>query len=407
MRALRQAQRVRRLDFVGSGERRRLDHHALEPVSRGNSQSVAVEPGLATQDGTESTVRIVVATDSIGALSSRQAGVVIAAGWSPVAAVSVLPIGEAGAGFATAYAELAGLTTSSRVASGDVVTVGHGPDTGVVQVLGPKVGSGIPYELSSRPIGDAIADVLRNRPLRRLMVDLAGLWVHDAGAGLLAALGATADRPLDRGVAGLEGLRELDVSPARTLLGETELVGVTPASQISQPLLGLRGITSRAGRGTDVFPELMLRTDANLGTFARLASPTHTEAPGAGACGGLGFAVLALGGQLSTGPALTLASATAQQALRDVDLVVTGCSIFDFASRGGGVVTALAEAAAAALSPCIVIAGEVLIGSREMRAMGIEAGYAVHESLSDHPQGEVSEEDLASTARRVARSWSW
>jgi glycerate 2-kinase len=117
--------------------------------------------------------------------------------------------------------------------------------------------------------------------------------------------------------------------------------------------------------------------------------------------------VLALGGRLSTGPALTLASAAGRQALRGVDLVVTGCSVFDFASRGGGVVAAMAEAAAAALAPCIVIAGEVLIGSREMRTMGIEAAYAVHESLVDHAQLEVSDEELATTARRVARSWSW
>ena len=352
-------------------------------------------------------MRIVIASDVIGALSSRRAGEVIASGWLPGAEVSVLPIGDAGAGFAAAYAELAGLTTSSRVADGDIVTTGHGPDTGVVQVVGPKAGPGIPYERSSWAIGDAVADLLRSGSLRRLMVDLAGLWVHDAGAGLLAALGATADKPLDRGVADLDGLSELDLAPARMLLGETELVGVAPTSQLSQPLLGLRGITSRAGREAEVIPELMLRTDANLGTFAGLASPAHAEAPGAGACGGLGFAVLALGGHLSTGPALTLASAPGQQALRDVDLVVTGCSVFDFASRGGGVVAAMAEAAAAALSPCIVIAGEVLIGSREMRTMGIEAGYAVHDSMSDHPEGEVSETDLASTALRVARSWSW
>ncbi len=243
--------------------------------------------------------------------------------------------------------------------------------------------------------------------MRRIIVDLAGLWVHDAGAGLLAALGATADRPLDRGVAGLEGITELDLGPARALLDEAELVGVVPASQLSQPLLGLRGITSRSGREAGVDPELMLRTDAALEAFARLASPTHAEAPGAGACGGLGFAVLALGGQLSSGPALTLASATGQQAMRGVDLVVTGCSVFDFASRGGGVVASMAEAAAAALVPCIVIAGEVLIGSREMRTLGIEAAYAVQESLIDDPQAEISEEELASTARRVARSWSW
>jgi glycerate 2-kinase len=353
-------------------------------------------------------VRIVVATDSIGALSSRQAGEVIASGWSRVAEVSVLPIGDAGAGFAAAYAELAGFPTSARVAAdGLIVTTGYGPDTGVIQVLGPNGGPGIPYAQSSRAIGDPIADLVRTKPLRRILVDLAGLWVHDAGAGLLAALGATADRPLDRGVAELDGLSELDLAPAEALLDGTELVGVVPAAQLGQPLLGLRGITSRAGREAGVDPELMLRTDATLEAFARLASPAQAAAPGAGACGGLGFAVLALGGQLSTGPALTLASASGQQALQGVELVVTGCSVFDFASRGGGVVASMAEAAAAALTPCIVIAGEMLIGSREMRTMGIEAGYAVQESLIDNPHPEISEEKLASTARRVARSWSW
>jgi glycerate kinase len=352
-------------------------------------------------------VRIVIASDFIGALSSRRAGEVIASGWLPGAEVSVLPIGDAGAGFAAAYAELAGFTTSSRETNGVIVTTGHGSDTGVVQVLGPEVGQGIPYEKSSRAIGDAIADSLRNRPLRRLILDLAGLWVHDAGAGLLGALGATADRPLDRGVAGLDGISEVNLARVRTLLDETELVGVVPPAQLSQPLLGLRGITSRAGREADADPELMLRTDAALEAFARQTSPPHAAAPGAGACGGLGFAVLALGGELSTGPALTLASAAGQHALRGVDLVVTGCSIFDFASRGGGVVAAMAGAAAAALAPCIVIAGEVLIGSREMRTMGIEAAYAVQESLADHAQPEISEEELAATARRVAKSWSW
>jgi glycerate 2-kinase len=352
-------------------------------------------------------VRIVVATDSIGALSSRQAGQVIASGWAPVAEVSVLPIGDAGAGFAAAYAELADFKTSSQVVDDVIVTTGQGPDTGVVHVRGPKGGRGIPYEQSSRAIGAAIADVLSIRPLRRLMVDLAGLRVHDAGAGLVAALGATADRPLDGGVAGLDGISELDLAPPRALLSGTELVGVVPASQLGQSLLGLRGITSRAGREAGADTELLLRTDATLEAFVRLASGMHAEAPGAGACGGLGFAVLALGGQLSTGPALTLASAAGQAALRGVDLVVTGCSIFDFASRGGGVVAAMAEAAAAALSPCIVIAGEVLIGSREMRTMSIEAAYAVNESLGDCSPAEITEQALARTARRVARSWSW
>jgi glycerate 2-kinase len=288
---------------------------------------------------------------------------------------------------------------------------GHKADTGVVQVRGPSRGAGIPYQQSSRPIGEAIAGLLSKTAPHQMLVDLAGLWVHDGGAGLLAALGATADRPLDQGVAGLEGLNQIDLAPARSALGDADLVGVVPAAQLSEPLLGLRGITSRAGREANVEPEQMLRTDATLERFARLASLTHAGAPGSGACGGVGFGVLALGGRLTTGPALALASPAGQRGLRGVDLIVTGCSVFDFASRGGEVVAAMAEAAAAALAPCIVIAGEVIIGSREMRTMGIEAAYALQESLFDNVQGEVSHEvsheDLAMTARRVARSWSW
>jgi glycerate kinase len=359
------------------------------------------------EKGDQSNVRILIAPDSIGALSSLEAGEVIASGWGRATEASVLPIGEAGGGFTAAYADLIGVTTSSRVTNGLILTTGQGSDTAVVHVRGANRGSGIPYGESSRPIGDVIAALLHTRAPSRILVDLSGLWVHDAGAGLLAALGAAADRPLDRGVAGLDGLGELDLAPAQSLLGDTELVGVVPAAQVSQPLLGLRGITSHAGRESNLDADAMLRTDAVLEAFARLASPTHLATPGAGACGGLGFAVLALGGQLRTGPALALASAAGQQGLRGVDLVVTGCSVFDFASRGGGVVAAMADAAVAALAPCIVIAGEVLIGSREMRTMGIEAAYPVRESLPDDPQGDVNDAELAVTAKRVAQSWTW
>jgi glycerate kinase len=91
-----------------------------------------------------------------------------------------------------------------------------------------------------------------------------------------------------------------------------------------------------------------------------------------------------------------------------VDLVVTGCTVFDFATRGGGVVAAAAKLAADLLAPCIVIAGEVVIGSREMRTMGIEAAYAVRTSTADQPTAsDVTADELAAVANRVAKSWTW
>ena len=352
-------------------------------------------------------MRMLVATDALGALSSRQAGELIASGWRPSADVSVLPAGEAGGAFVAAYADLAGLTISTELIDGLIVTTGVGSNTGLVQVLGSDQGTGIPFVQTSRPIGEAIAALVGREAPPQLVVDLTGLWVHDAGAGLLAALGAVGDRPLDEGVDGLVGLSQLDLEQARARLGGTQLLGVVPTAERDQLLLGLRGITARAGRESGVQPELMLRTDAALEAFARLAAGSQATVRGAGACGGLGFGVLALGGRLSTGPALALSSPSGRAALRGLDLMVTGCSAFDFASRGGGVVSAMAEAASHSLSPCIVIAGEVLIGSREMRAMGIEAAYPVRESALDLSSGDISEEELVETARRVARSWSW
>ena len=78
--------------------------------------------------------------------------------------------------------------------------------------------------------------------------------------------------------------------------------------------------------------------------------------------------MLALGGRLTSGPRLALESLGASAAKRP-DLVVTGCSVLDFARRGGGVLADVARVAAEALCPCIAFAGEVLIGSRELRTL--------------------------------------
>jgi glycerate kinase len=369
-------------------------------------------------------MRVLVASDAIGELGSLAAGRAIATGWAD-AHVTVQPVGEAGAGFLTAFADQIGAPMESTLTGDLAVTRAVAGRVAALGVHGPQAGSGIPYEVSSIPLGAAARELLATHQLSHLLLDLAGLWVHDGGAGLLAGLGARADVPLDQGVRGLAGIGALDLQPAAAALGVVELIGVVPAAEQTQPLLGLRGITSLRGRSAGIEPELMLDTDSALERYAALAAPGLADAPGAGACGGLGFAVLALGGRLRTGPAVGLISAgTAAPdpdpgslsaipgalvlVRRSVDLVVTGCSVFDFAARGGGVVAAAAEAASAALAPCIVVAGEVVIGAREMRTMGIEAAYPVRDSAADQlVPPVVTADELAALAGRVARSWTW
>ena len=347
-------------------------------------------------------MRVLVASDAIGALSSLEAGRIIASGWS-TAAVDVLAIGEAGGGFVRSFAEQGGASVEVFTVGFSTVTLAESGGIAALSVSVEKPVADLPFHSSSRTLGEALGLVVTSRRPYRVYLDLIGVAVHDAGAGLLAGLGATADRPLDHGAPSLSDVGVVDLSPAVAALGATELIGVVPHRQLDQQLLGLRGITSLRGRSASLDPGLLLRIDAALDGFAHRASAEHAVQAGAGACGGLGFAVLALGGRLTTGPEVALASVE-----RGADLMVSGCTVFDFAARGGGVVAAVADAAAAALSPCIVLAGEVVIGGREMRTMGIEAAYAVHEASGDlMNRAAVNAADLAALARRVARSWTW
>jgi glycerate kinase len=350
------------------------------------------------------TMRVLVITDGIGSLTSAQAGTTLAQGWPGAA---VIPAGAAGQGFGQAYADRIGaeLVTGmagempawSAAAGGTVVA---GVVAGAVDDHEPMP---IPYESASARLGAVVAAALRagGRP-DRLVIDLAaGELAHDGGAGLLGALGASADVALDGGVAGLAGIGAIDLDAVRELVGPAEVIGVIPASQTERQLLGLRGLTSLR-RGSTVDPERLLRTDGTLERLARLLGVE--DRPGAGACGGAALAVLALGGRLVTGPELALEGAATGR----VELVVSGCDVFDFHQRGGEVVATAARLAEQSLCPAIVIGGEVLIGGREMRTMGIESAYPVRASAADDPvTAGIDAAELSAVVRRVARSWTW
>lgn len=366
-------------------------------------------------------MRVLVATDTIGALTSAQAGRVLAQGWSR-AEVTVVPLGEAGAGFLQGAADQRGAQVTTGLLGERMLSMAvAGPEVILaVEATGRDAVDDITSTASSADLGRAVLHALgdRSAPLdgprhRRLVVDLTGVEAHDGGAGFLAALGARGDAPLDRGVESLTGLTRVDLAAVRRRLAGLELVGVVPSGEVTAALLGLRGITSLKADTSGLDRSVLLDVDAALANFAHLVDAPLAAAPGAGACGGLGFAILALGGRLVTGPQLALGSSTTPDSLRSTDapvtdLVVTGCSVFDFARRGGGVVAEAARVATAMLCPCIAVAGRVLIGGREMRTMGIESAYAVGESTLEDPNGkDVTESQLSAVARRVARSWQW
>ena len=172
------------------------------------------------------------------------------------------------------------------------------------------------------------------------MVGLGGSGTNDGGAGLLGALGATADRPLDGGTTALAGLTTLDVAPARARLAGIRLVA---ASDVDNPLTGLFGATKTFGPQKGISEERLPVVDGVLEALAAATDRRTALEKGAGAAGGLGFALLLLGATRTPGFDVVADAVDLAARARSADLVVTGEGAFDFSSRSGKVPYGVAD----------------------------------------------------------------
>lgn len=160
-------------------------------------------------------------------------------------------------------------------------------------------------------------------------------------------------------------------------------VELVAAIDVRAPLLGMFGAARTFGPQKGMDDEQIWRVDRLLDGFVDAvcgSAPSQrrtAEVEGAGAAGGLGFALAVLGAVLVPGTQVVLDAIGIDAHVAAADLVVTGEGAYDITSRSGKTVFGVAEAAARQARPCIVLAGRVDVGAREMRAMGVESAYAV------------------------------
>jgi len=222
---------------------------------------------------------------------------------------------------------------------------------------------------------------------------------------MLAALGATSEPPgaLTGGPAGFDRLTEVDLDPARRRVSGVPLVA---ASDVDNPLLGLIGATKTYGPQKGLPEERVAAVDAALARFVSLVDQRRTTMKGAGAAGGLGYALGVLGAELVPGVDLVVEATSLAVLAGAADLVITGEGSLDFSSQSGKVPHGVARTAQEALRPCVAVAGRVFLGSRELRAMGIESAYSMVDTVGEERSLSEPYAGLAELGERVARSWS-
>jgi glycerate 2-kinase len=371
-------------------------------------------------------VRVVVAPDSFGGtLSAVEAAEAIAAGWrrsAPGDELGLLPLSDGGPGFVDVLASaLAGrvvpVPTTDPLGRSAVGTVLLAGDTAYVesaQATGLHLLSAAerdPLRAGTHGLGTLLAAAVECGA-RTVVVGLGGSATNDAGAGMLAALGL---HLLDAGGSALPpgglALAALDRVEGAVQLRGARLVAAT---DVDNPLCGPHGATVAFGPQKGLRPEDAGRLDAALARWAEVverdlpgAPAGLADLPGAGAAGGLGAALFAVGGTRRPGFDLVADVVGLPAAVAGADLVLTGEGSFDFQSLRGKVASGVAAVAAGRGVPCLVLAGQVSVGRREAAAAGVEAAYSVADVAGSVEAALTRPADrLADLAARVAGQWS-
>ena len=390
---------------------------------------------------------IVVASDAFkGSLKSLEVGDAVRLGLldvAPAARVVVVAVADGGEG--TVAAALAAGWVAAPVAvhgpTGEPVaaTLAVAPTgsrvTVVVEMadacgLG-RLPGGIPAPLtaSSRGLGEALSAAL-DLGADTVVVGVGGSASTDGGAGLLAALGARlldADgNELPDGGAALAGLDRLDLSGLDPRLSATTLV---LAADVDSPLLGPTGAAVVFAPQKGATPDDVTALEAALTHWADivgagLAVPESTnrshqgQQAGAGAAGGVGFALLAvLGAQRHSGVEVVLDVAGLDDVLagapsegddqrRRPDLLVTGEGALDEQTLAGKAVSGVARRAQAHGIPAVAVCGRRTLDDDGLATLGLRAAYPLSD-LEPDPQRSIKEAGnlLRRTGRRIAQDW--
>lgn len=364
-------------------------------------------------------MRVLIAPDKFaGTLTAVEAAAAMAEGWrrrAPGDDLDLAPMADGGPGFldvlhAALGGQLLGLSVTGPLGEpvpASVLVIGETAYVEAAQACGLHLvhpADRDPERATTYGVGELTVAAIESG-VRRVVLGLGGSATNDGGAGLLAALGASADPEgaLSVGPSRLGELRSVDLRTPRDRCDPIELVA---ASDVDNPLLGLIGATNAYGPQKGVPAERLLAVDAALAQLAACTDKRLALAKGAGAAGGLGFALLLLGAVRRPGVGLVAEVVDLPARAAAADLVVTGEGAFDFSSRSGKVPYGVAEVAAAAARPCIALAGKVLVGSRETRALGIESAYSVSDLVGEDTSLADPAGSLCRLAERVARAWS-
>lgn len=363
-------------------------------------------------------MRVLVAPDSFkGSLTAAEVADALADGLDDRdedLTVSTLPLADGGDGSVEAaisagfeehtviIRDALGRKTESEFAfDGETVIISTANSIGLAD-LGDALDGDI---ATSYGLGQLLRAALDLQP-KRIVVGLGGSATTDGGAGMLAALGVKvkdSKRHELRGcVAELGRARQVDLSKLRDF-DDVELIG---ASDVTNPLCGPKGAAAVFGPQKGVHDidgaDQALRNWVDVLNAAGVENAEELAAtPGAGAAGGLGFALLLLGGKLVSGADYFLDLLDFDGSVAQADVVITGEGALDSQTADGKLISRVV--ARSGSTPVHAVVGALQLTPEEVSELGLASATSVSDvaGVDTYEDDELTGDTLEQIGREL------
>ena len=263
-----------------------------------------------------------------------------------------------------------------------------------------------PFVLSSYGLGQLVLDAY-SRGVRKFIVSLGGSGTNDGGVGMLSALGVKFYDEMGKVVSTLDELRGLasieipdDVS---MMLNSCEF---TAASDVTNPLCGQQGASRVFGPQKGLIESRIQEADEILHGYALLADLINgtncVDAAGAGAAGGLGFALLSfMKAKLVSGAQAVISANDIENKIKNADLVITGEGKVDQQTLMGKGIGIIKDLASKYIKQLLILCGKLedadLLADNGIKAVSVDPGGMPLEELM---KIDVAKANLTSAAYR-------
>lgn len=215
-----------------------------------------------------------------------------------------------------------------------------------------------PWRYSSFGTGMQIKQAIE-RGAKRIIIGLGGSATVDGGKGILEALGVRFHDRMGNVIEPfphqLERVASADWS---RFIPEARQIEWCIASDVTNPLLGYNGAVAVFGPQKGMDEQDVSHYDELLAVYARCFECDLTMQPGAGAAGGIGFALYQLGAVYMSGIEAVIRWSNMEEKLRTADWLITGEGRFDDQSLQGKAPYGLSRLAHIYAVPTLVFAGQ-------------------------------------------------